>query len=65
MAEYCRPQNDPLLTPKEVQKILNVGRAHSYNLIKKEIPHVKLGRCVRVRESVLAKYIRDREGLWS
>ena len=50
--------NDRLLTPVEVAKILMVSRAYAYELIRKgEIRHIKIGRLRRVRRCDLDKYL--------
>jgi excisionase family DNA binding protein len=49
---------DRLLTVKDIQDRLNVSRSMAWKLIYNgEIPHVKVGRCVRVRESDVAVFI--------
>ena len=49
---------DKLLTVKELQEQLNVSRSMAWKLVHSgEIPHVKIGRCVRVRESDVAAFI--------
>jgi prophage regulatory protein len=49
---------DRLLRVKDVQERLNVSRSMAWKLIYSgEIPHVKVGRCVRVRESEMATLI--------
>jgi prophage regulatory protein len=47
-----------LLTVKDVQDRLSVSRSMTWKLIYSgEIPHVKIGRCVRVRESEVAAFL--------
>jgi excisionase family DNA binding protein len=49
---------DRLLTERDIQDRLNVSRGMAWKLIYSgEIPHVKIGRCVRIRESDRATLI--------
>ena len=49
---------DRLLTVKDVQEQLSVSRSMAWKLIYSgEIPHVKIGKCVRVRESDVTAFI--------
>ena len=51
-----------LLKPSEVTQVLGVGRSLVYELIaRKEIPSVRLGRCIRVPAESLQRWIRDQE----
>jgi excisionase family DNA binding protein len=50
--------NTVLLTAIEVASILRVSKAHSYKLIKSgDIPSVRFGRTVRVRQDDLDAFI--------
>jgi len=41
---------DRLLRVEDVAKILNISKAHAYNLIeRKEVPSIRFGQSVRVR----------------
>jgi excisionase family DNA binding protein len=52
---------DTILTVPEVARYLKMSRAKVYYLIqKKRIPHVRIGRNVRVRESDLVKWLDQR-----
>jgi excisionase family DNA binding protein len=52
---------DRILTVKDVQDVLSVGRSYAYKLVQTgELKSVRVGRCVRVRGSDLQAYI---EGL--
>ncbi len=51
---------DRLLTIKEVQDVLNVGRSFAYKLVNTgKIKSVRVGKCLRVRSSDLAEYIEE------
>jgi prophage regulatory protein len=51
-----------LLKPMEVTQVLGIGRSLVYELIaRKEIPSVRLGRCVRVPAESLKKWLKDQE----
>ena len=51
-----------LLKPSEVTEILGIGRSLIYELIaRKEIPSVRLGRCIRVQTESLQRWLRDQE----
>jgi prophage regulatory protein len=51
-----------LLRPSEVVQVLGMGRSLVYELIaRKEIPSVRLGRCIRVPAESLQRWIRDQE----
>ena len=51
-----------LLKPAEVTKILGIGRSMVYDLIaRKEIPSIRLGRCIRVPSESLQRWLKDQE----
>lgn len=51
-----------LLKPSEVTQILGIGRSLVYELIaRKEIPSIRLGRCIRVPSESLQRWLRDQE----
>ena len=51
-----------LLKPVEAAQVLGIGRSLVYELIaRKEIPSVRLGRCIRVPAESLQRWIRDQE----
>ena len=51
-----------LLKPSEVTQVLGIGRSLVYELIaRKEIPSIRLGRCIRVPAESLQRWIRDQE----
>ena len=55
-----------LLKPLEVAEILGIGRSLAYELIaRKEIPSVRLGRCIRVPSESLQRWIKEQESLVS
>lgn len=50
--------DDPILTVKDVSKYLKISKAKIYYLIqRKKMPHIKIGRNVRVRYSDLLQWI--------
>lgn len=51
-----------LLKPSEVTQILGIGRSLVYELIaRREIPSVRLGRCIRVPTESLQRWLNERE----
>lgn len=51
-----------LLKPSEVTQILGIGRSLVYELIaRKEIPSIRLGRCIRVPSESLQQWLKDQE----
>lgn len=49
---------ETILTVPEVARYLKISKAKIYYLIsKKRIPHIRLGRNVRVRESDLERWL--------
>lgn len=55
-----------LLKPSEVTQLLGIGRSLVYELIaRKEIPSVRLGRCIRVPSESLQHWLKDQEKVQS
>ena len=51
-----------LLKPSEVTQILSIGRSLVYELIaRKEIPSIRLGRCIRIPSESLQRWLKDQE----
>jgi len=51
-----------LLTPQEIADVLGVTKSTIYQWTHQEyIPHVKIGRFVRFRQSVIEKWIERQE----
>ena len=49
---------DPIMTIPEIARYLKLSKAKLYYLVaRKEIPHIRLGRNVRVRKSDLLKWL--------
>jgi excisionase family DNA binding protein len=49
---------DPIYTVPEVAEYLKISKAKIYYLVQREeIPHVRIGRNVRIRETDLKKWI--------
>lgn len=52
--------DDPVLTVPEVAEYLKISISKVYHLVqRKQIPHLKIGRNVRIRESDLMKWISE------
>ena len=52
------PERTHLLSPREVALRLRISRAMAYKLLTaREIPSIRIGRAVRVREKDLEAYI--------
>jgi excisionase family DNA binding protein len=52
---------DTILTVPEVAEYLKISKAKIYYLIqRKEIPHILIGRNVRIRESDLMEWLKSR-----
>jgi excisionase family DNA binding protein len=53
---------DEILTIPEVARYLKISKAKIYYLVqRREIPHFKIGRNVRVRESDLMKWLEKQK----
>jgi len=51
-----------LLKPIEAAQVLGIGRSLIYELIaRREIPSVRLGRCLRVPTESLQRWLIDQE----
>ncbi len=51
-----------LLKPSEVAQILGIGRSLIYELIaRREIPSIRLGRCIRVPSESLQRWLKAQE----
>ncbi len=51
-----------LLKPSEVAQILGIGRSLIYELIaRREIPSIRLGRCIRIPSESLQRWLKDQE----
>lgn len=51
-----------LLKPSEVAEVLGIGRSLTYELIaQKQIPSVRLGRCIRVQISTLRDWLAKQQ----
>ncbi len=55
---YTYPPGDKVFTIPEVAAYLKISRSKIYYLVsQKQIPHLKVGRNVRIRESDLQKWL--------
>jgi len=53
-----------LLKPLEAAQILGIGRSLIYELIaRREIPSIRIGRCIRVPSDSLQSWIREQENI--
>ncbi len=52
-------RNYDLLTIDEARRILRVGRNVMYDLIKKGVPHIKLGKQIRIPRAGLEAWIEQ------
>ncbi len=51
---------DPIMTVPQVAKYLQISKSKIYYLIsRRELPHLRLGRNVRVRQSDLLKWLES------
>ena len=51
-----------LLKPSEVAQVLGIGRSLIYELIaRREIPSIRLGRCIRVPSESLQRWLKAQE----
>lgn len=49
-----------VLTPKQVQSALNIGRTWTYRLLKEgTIPSFRVGKSYRISKKQLLKYIKN------
>lgn len=56
--EYPLPSGDKVFTIPEVAAYLKISKSKIYYLVsQKQIPHLKVGRNVRIRESDLQKWL--------
>ena len=54
MDQSLHQLEDPILTIPEVARYLKMSKSKIYDLVsKKEIPHIKIGRNVRIRQTDL------------
>ena len=55
---YTYPSGDKVFTIPEVADYLKISKSKIYYLVsQKQIPHLRLGRNVRIRESDLQKWL--------
>uniref|UniRef100_A0A7V3KNU6 DNA-binding protein n=1 Tax=candidate division WOR-3 bacterium TaxID=2052148 RepID=A0A7V3KNU6_UNCW3 len=52
--------NDQIMTIPEVAKYLKLSKSKVYYLVQhRRIPHIRIGRNVRIRETELEKWLRS------
>lgn len=53
-----------LLKPMEVAKVLGIGRSLVYEMLAtKELPSIRIGRCIRIPANALEKWIEDKQAI--
>ncbi len=53
--------DDPILTVRQVAEYLQLSKSKIYYMIQRgTIPHVRLGKNVRIRHSQLIKWLEER-----
>lgn len=63
--EFLNIQGTGLLQANDVARILNISRSLAYRILKRgEIPTIRIGTAVRVRESDLITYIQKHWSGW-
>ena len=61
MNQSFAPSEDVIMTVPEVARHLKISKSKIYYLVsKKEIPHLKIGRNVRIRQADLQIWIEKR-----
>ena len=51
-----------LLKPNEVAQVLGIGRSLVYEMLAtKELPSIRIGRCIRIPEDALKKWIEGKQ----
>jgi len=54
---------EKMLTVKEIQEILKLSRAKTYELVNEPgFPKIRIGRCIRVPETALKQYL---DAMWT
>jgi excisionase family DNA binding protein len=52
------PQLDPIMTVGEMAEYLKISRSKAYAMVaRKEIPHIRIGKNVRIRVTDLLKWL--------
>jgi excisionase family DNA binding protein len=58
MNQSVQGSEDTILTIPEVARYLKISKSKIYRLLsKKEIPHIKIGRNVRIRQTDLQMWV--------
>jgi excisionase family DNA binding protein len=58
MNQSVQGSEDTILTIPEVARYLKISKSKIYRLLsKKEIPHIKIGRNVRIRQADLQMWV--------
>lgn len=60
MSQSFHRLEDPVLTIPEVARYLKISKSKIYDLVsRKEIPHLKIGRNVRIRQADLQRWMEE------
>lgn len=52
-------KNQDLLTVEEAREILRIGRNAIYGLVKVGLPHIKIGKQIRIPRELLYDWIKE------
>jgi excisionase family DNA binding protein len=56
-------KDENFFTPADIANLFKISKAKAYALLKRgEIPSIRIGSLVRVRQEDLLKYIREKAG---
>ena len=47
------------LSPRDLQEVFGIGRTKSFNICK-ALPHIYIGRAIRVHKSTIVKELREK-----
>lgn len=47
------------LSPRDLQEVFGIGRTKSIDICK-ELPHIHIGRCIRVHKSTIVNELREK-----
>lgn len=47
------------LSPRDLQEVFGIWQTKSFN-IRKELPHIHIGRCIRVHKSKIVKELMEK-----
>ena len=47
------------LSPRDLQEVFGIGRTKSFDICK-QLPHIYIGRCIRVHKSTIVKELMEK-----